>query len=133
MAGIKTAGSRAALDRRAFLGMTLAGAPMALAWNASRRPNIVMLFADDMGYSDLGCYGNPVIRTPNLDRMASQGVRMTSFYAAASVCTPSRAGLLTGRYPMRVGQPNNRGRTRRATAREADPTGLKSSAQDDGS
>ncbi len=68
-----------------------------------------MLFADDMGYSDLSCYGNPVIRTPNLDRMAEEGLRFTSFYAAAPVCTPSRVGLLTGRYPVRAGQPNNTG------------------------
>lgn len=108
MSGNTTATSRASLNRRGFLGATVA-APALHARTAVRRPNIVMLFADDMGYSDLGCYGNPVIRTPNLDRMAAHGVRMTSFYAAASVCTPSRAGLLTGRYPMRAGQPNNLG------------------------
>jgi len=101
--------SNAAIARRRFLSLA-AGAPAVMAQSAKRRPpNVVMLFADDMGYSDLGCYGNPVIRTPNLDAMAAQGMRMTSFYAAASVCTPSRAGLLTGRYPMRVGQPNNLG------------------------
>lgn len=109
MSATKPAYLQAALNRRGFLGMTLAAAPMAMARAARRRPNIVVLFADDMGYSDLGCYGNPVIRTPNLDRLAAQGIRMTSFYAAASVCTPSRAGLLTGRYPMRAGQPNNLG------------------------
>jgi arylsulfatase A len=69
-------------------------------------PNIVLLFADDLGYGDLGCYGHPTIRTPNLDGLASEGVRFTSFYAAASSCTPSRAGLLTGRYPLRAGLPN---------------------------
>jgi arylsulfatase A len=64
-------------------------------------PNFV--FADDLGYGDLGSYGHPTIRTPRLDRMAIEGQRWTSFYAAASVCTPSRAGLLTGRLPVRSG------------------------------
>ncbi len=66
-------------------------------------PNFVVIFADDLGYGDLGCYGHPTIRTPNLDRMAAEGMRFTSFYVAASVCTPSRAGLLTGRLPIRSG------------------------------
>ncbi len=59
------------------------------------KPNIVILFADDLGYDDLGCYGSPTIRTPHLDRMASKGLRFTDFYSAAEVCTPSRAALLT--------------------------------------
>ena len=63
-------------------------------------PNIVLLFADDLGYGDLGVYGNPTIRTPNLDRLASQGLRMTSFYSAPS-CVPARVQLLLGRYPSR--------------------------------
>ena len=66
-------------------------------------PNFVVIFADDLGYGDLGSYGNPTIRTPNLDRMAAEGQRWTSFYVAAPVCTPSRAGLLTGRHPLRSG------------------------------
>jgi len=69
----------------------------------SKKPNIVIIFADDMGYGDLGCYGHPTIRTPNLDRMARQGMKFTQFYVGASVCTPSRAALMTGRYPIRSG------------------------------
>ena len=67
------------------------------------RPNIILLFADDMGYGDLSSFGSPTIVTPHLDRMADEGVRLTSFYAAASVCSPSRVGLMTGRYPVRMG------------------------------
>ncbi|MEX2138556.1 MAG: sulfatase [Pirellulales bacterium] len=70
---------------------------------AADKPNIVILFADDLGYGDLGCYGHPSIRTPHLDRMAAEGLRFTDFYSAAEVCTPSRAALLTGRYPVRSG------------------------------
>lgn len=65
--------------------------------------NFVILFADDQGYGDLGCYGHPTIRTPNIDRMAAEGQRWTTFYTAENVCTPSRAGLLTGRLPIRNG------------------------------
>ena len=68
-----------------------------------RPPNVVVILADDLGYGDLGCDGGTHIRTPNLDRMAGQGVRLTDFYASANVCTPSRAGLLTGRYAIRSG------------------------------
>ena len=68
-----------------------------------RRPNIVIITADNLGYGDLGCYGNKVIKTPRLDRLASEGVRCTDFYTASPTCTVSRATLLTGRYPQRIG------------------------------
>lgn len=66
------------------------------------KPNILVIVADDLGYGDLGCYGNKVHRTPHLDQLASEGVRFTDFYMTSSVCTPSRAALLTGRYPIRA-------------------------------
>ena len=67
------------------------------------RPNVVIVFADDMGYGDLGCYGNKTGRTPNLDRMAAEGTRWTSFYVPQAVCSASRTALLTGCYPNRLG------------------------------
>ncbi len=73
-------------------------------------PNFVVIFADDLGYGDLGCYGHPTIATPNLDRMAAEGQRWTDFYSAAPVCTPSRAALLTGRLPIRSGMCDDRRR-----------------------
>ncbi len=70
---------------------------------AGAAPNVIIIFTDDLGYGDLGVYGHPTIRTPHLDQMAAEGQKWTSFYTAASVCTPSRAGLLTGRLPIRSG------------------------------
>jgi arylsulfatase A len=76
------------------------------AVRAADRPNIVVVLADDLGYGDLACYGHPVIKTPHLDRLAVEGMRLTNCYAAAANCSPSRTGLMTGRTPMRVGIQN---------------------------
>ena len=70
------------------------------------RPNILLLLADDLGYGELGCYGQEVIRTPNIDRLAGEGMRFTQFYAGSAVCAPSRAVLMTGK---QVGKLNIRG------------------------
>ena len=66
-------------------------------------PNIIIINADDLGYGDLGCYGSKLNKTPKLDKMAENGILLESFYSAASMCSPSRASLLTGCYPQRVG------------------------------
>jgi arylsulfatase A len=94
------------LSRRAFLN---AGAGTLLSAStvrgqASRQPNVILICCDDLGYGDLHSYGSS-IPTPNLDRMAREGVQFRQFYAASNVCSPSRAGLLTGCYPTRVGVP----------------------------
>ena len=81
------------VSRRAFLAQAVSG----------RAPNVILVLADNLGYGDVGCYGSKVHRTPNLDRMAREGARLTHFYVASGVCTPSRAALMTGCYPRRVG------------------------------
>jgi arylsulfatase A-like enzyme len=74
------------------------------AFAAGRRPpNIVFVLADDLGWAELGCYGNTFNQTPNLDRLASQGVRFRNAYSAAPVCSPTRASIMTGQCPARVG------------------------------
>ena len=87
------------LSRRSFLSLAAATAAAAAP---TRPPNFVVIFIDDMGYADIEPFGSKVNRTPNLNRMAAEGMKLTDFYAAA-LCTPSRAALLTGCYPKRVG------------------------------
>src|SRR5262245_65118703 len=100
----------AAFTRREFLGTTLGTAVLSTALSAQRstgrRPNILFILADDLGYGDLSCYGRPDYRTPVLDGLAKQGIQFMSAYAAAPVCTPTRCAYITGRYPqrLRVGQ-----------------------------
>ena len=71
------------------------------ATNAAEQPNFVVIFTDDQGYQDVGCFGSPEIRTPRLDAMAAEGMKFTDFYAQP-ICGPSRAALMTGCYPLRV-------------------------------
>lgn len=85
------------LTRRHFLGTAAA----ALQGQTNRPPNIVFVLADDLGWGDLGCYGNQFIPTPNLDRLAKQGSLFTSFYVANPVCSPSRTAFLSGHFPAR--------------------------------
>jgi arylsulfatase A len=92
------------IDRRTFLKATAGAAVFAARAQQASTPNVVMIYADDLGYGDLGCYGSG-IATPNIDRMAADGARFLNFYSASPVCSPSRAALLTGRYPTRVGVP----------------------------
>src|ERR1043166_8277038 len=93
-------------SRRRFLAQAgaLAFAPAVLrAQSRAREPNFIVVLCDDLGFGDVGAFGGTVIKTPHLDRMAAEGVRLTNFYSAANLCTPSRAGLLTGRYAVRTG------------------------------
>ncbi|MDO7172639.1 sulfatase [Mariniflexile sp. AS56] len=75
------------------------------AQKTTEKPNVIIFFTDDQGYQDVGVFGSPLIKTPNLDNMAANGIKFTDFYAASSICSPSRAALLTGSYPPRVGVP----------------------------
>jgi len=107
-------GGAARITRRGLLeGLGAAAATAALpqwlraaapaAPGSARKPNFVIIFTDDQGYQDLGCFGSPLIKTPNVDRMAAEGMKLTDFYVASPVCSPSRSALLTGCYPKRVG------------------------------
>ena len=104
-------------NRRDFLKVVGLGAG-ALAvpgcWSGAERskraglpekPNFIVIFTDDQGYADVGCFGAEGFTTPHIDRMAAEGAKFTSFYSAAPVCTPARAALLTGCYPQRVSMP----------------------------
>ena len=88
--------------RNRFLALVLCLACCIFARAEERPPNFIVIFCDDLGYADLGCFGSEKIKTPHLDRMATEGMRLTSFYSTCSVCSPSRSSLLTGCYPRRV-------------------------------
>ena len=85
----------------------MVGVGVASAQEGGQRPNVLLIYVDDMGYNDLGCYGakDPGIKTPNIDRLAAEGVRFSNYLSACSVCSPSRGALLTGRYPQCNGMP----------------------------
>ena len=87
----------------AFLSFLIGEWNAAMAADSEKRPNILIVLADDLGYGDLACYGHPRIKTPHIDRFSREGLKLTSCYAAAANCSPSRAGLMTGRTPSRVG------------------------------
>ena len=101
-----------AIDRRKFLrfaAKTLATAvlPRNLLkadsnTKKTEKPNFIVIFCDDLGYGDIGCFGSKKHNTPNIDQMAQQGIRFTSFYVTSGVCTPSRSSLMTGCYPRRI-------------------------------
>jgi arylsulfatase A len=86
-----------------LLAALFCGAAVAPLSPAAERPNFLVILCDDLGYGDLACYGHPTIKTPNLDKLASEGIRLTDCYSAAPVCSSSRAGLMTGRTPSRLG------------------------------
>ncbi len=85
-----------------ILGAALAAAPAGAQSPTLSRPNVVLIITDDVGYGDIGSYGAPDIKTPNIDRLAKEGVRLTDFYANAPLCSPTRAGLISGRYQQRA-------------------------------
>lgn len=89
--------------RSFFTLLFLKASALVLAQNAVKKPNFVVILADDLGYGDIGAFGASDIRTPNIDRMASQGIKFTEFYSPSPVCSPTRFGLLTGRFPRRQG------------------------------
>ncbi|NKB90343.1 MAG: sulfatase-like hydrolase/transferase [Acidobacteria bacterium] len=85
------------------LGAVAAGSTVAMPHSESARPNVLLIYADDLGYGDLGAYGHPIVQTPRIDELAAQGLRLTSYYAPSPLCSPSRASLLTGRTHYRTG------------------------------
>ena len=112
-------------DRRKFLRAALAGMIIAtMSWalacgdTRTKRPNFVLILADDLGYGDIGCFGNSSNRTPNLDRLASQGMRFTDFHSNGPMCSPTRAALLTGRYQQRMGIETALGKNQKGLIRE---------------
>src|SRR5213592_3919135 len=87
--------------------LTCAWVACGVAVSAADQPNLVIFYADDLGWGECGCQGNKDIPTPNIDSLASNGVRFTQGYVAATYCSPSRAGLMSGRYPTRFGHEFN--------------------------
>ena len=85
-----------------FVGPASGAVPRAAAPNTPDRPNIVLIYTDDIGYGDVGCYGATKVKTPHIDRLAREGRRFTDAHSASAVCSPSRYALLTGEYPLRV-------------------------------
>lgn len=105
MRGNDQAVTRGKQTRRETLRLLAAGAMGGFSHAAARSaaPNIIFILTDDLGWTELGCFGNRFNHTPNLDRLALDGVRFSSAYAAAPVCSPTRASIMTGLYPVRVG------------------------------
>ncbi len=107
------AATQKGFSRRQFLGPLMGGAALTFLFSGNtfgagrRKPNVIIIYTDDQGTVDANCYGTEDIVTPNIDALAERGVRFTQFYAPSPVCSPSRAGLLTGRYPVRAGMPGN--------------------------
>lgn len=101
--------------RRLFLTLLLTS--IACAESAPSKPNFVIILTDDQGYGGLGCYGSQDVKTPHIDQMAAEDAKLTSFYMAAPYCTPSRAALMTGSYPSRIGMAGR-------VCLSADPRGL---------
>jgi len=96
------------VTRRRFLAGLAAAVPAAAVWRLASaapapKPNVIVIYADDQGYGDLSCYGATKLKTPNIDRMAAEGMKFTDFYVTAPVCTPTRSSLMTGCYPRRIG------------------------------
>ena len=95
------------VSRRDFLSVGSAAALAAAAPKKSDQPNVIIFLGDDLGCHDLGCLGAADLKTPHIDAIGSAGARFTNWYAQAPVCAPSRAALMTGRYPIRAGVPGN--------------------------
>src|SRR6478736_2347852 len=96
------------LTRREFVKQSTSASVLAAGLSLFERPskrtppNVIFILADDLGWGDLSCYGRPDYQTPNIDRIAQQGTKFTNAYASSALCTPSRCGFLTGRYPVRL-------------------------------
>src|SRR5687768_16203998 len=84
-------------------GFAALSQPVSQNISGGTKPNILFILIDDMGYADLGCYGNAEVSTPAIDRLAAEGIRFTQYYASAPICSPSRVAVFTGQYPGRWG------------------------------